>query len=85
MLQLNALACKMDGKGSMSGRVLLNGQPYTDRDFRRWGVYVMQAEPMLNTATVSGHPKPIHGKQSAVNAEGADCCRSWQLCASLHR
>ena len=52
-VQLNALACKMAGKGTVSGQVLLNGCPYTDRDFRHWGVYVMQAEPMLNTATVS--------------------------------
>ena len=64
VLQLNALACKMAGKGSMSGRVLLNGQPYTDRDFRRWGVYVMQAEPMLNTATVSTHIAKSDGSHS---------------------
>ena len=68
MLQLNALACKMAGKGSMSGRVLLNGVPYTDRDFRRWGVYVMQAEPLLNTATVGGDAELSHCIPAAVHA-----------------
>ena len=68
MVQLNALACKMAGKGSMSGRVLLNGVPYTDRDFRCWGVYVMQAEPLLNTATVGGDTKPPQGTPAVVHA-----------------
>ena len=48
----------MAGTGTVSGKVLLNGRPYTDREFRRWGVYVMQAEPLLNTATVS-HPSAL--------------------------
>ncbi len=81
MLQLNALACKMAGKGSMSGRVLLNGVPYTDRDFRRWGVYVMQAEPLLNTATVSDAKRQSPARPAALHASRdgllPDCvCRS---------
>ena len=48
----------MAGTGALSGKVLVNGRPYTDRDFRRWGVYVMQAEPLLNTATVSPSLSP---------------------------
>ena len=50
--QLNALACQLRGKGTMSGQVLINGRPFGERDFRHWGVYVMQAEPLLATATV---------------------------------
>ncbi|KAK9905029.1 hypothetical protein WJX75_008206 [Coccomyxa subellipsoidea] len=49
---LNALAGKAPGKGSVTGQVLLNGRPFIERDFRYWGVYVMQAEPLLATATV---------------------------------
>jgi hypothetical protein len=63
LLQLNALACKATGKGTLSGEVTLNGHSYRDRDFRHWGVYVMQAEPMLNTATVSRQSAP-HAKQT---------------------
>jgi ABC-type methionine transport system ATPase subunit len=51
-MQLNALACKVRGKGTVTGQVLVNGKPFTERDFRHWGVYVMQAEPLLATATV---------------------------------
>ena len=60
----------MAGTGSLSGKVLVNGRPYTDREFRRWGVYVMQAEPLLNTATV----RPSLSPQSCVYAD-ADSLR----------
>ncbi len=32
--------------------MLLNGARFLERDFREFGVYVMQAEPLLATATV---------------------------------
>lgn len=32
--------------------MLLNGVRFTEKDFRAFGVYVMQAEPLLATATV---------------------------------
>ena len=51
-MQLNALACKAAGRGTLSGQVLVNGRRFAGRDFRRWGVYVMQTEPLLATATV---------------------------------
>ena len=71
LLQLNALACKATGKGTLSGEVLLNGHTYRDRDFRHWGVYVMQAEPMLNTATVSLQMPLMQVRQTP--ARGSRC------------
>ena len=59
--QLNALACQTRGKGTMTGQVLVNGRPFGERDFRHWGVYVMQAEPLLATATVRGQGLLLFG------------------------
>ena len=75
LLQLNALACKATGKGTLSGEVLLNGHTYRDRDFRHWGVYVMQAEPMLNTATVSLQDTP-HASQTDISTGITLCTES---------
>ena len=52
--QLNALASRF-ARGSRRGDVLLNGTRFTEDDFRAFGVYVMQAEPLLATATVRQH------------------------------
>jgi len=49
--QLNALASRF-ARGTRRGEVLLNGARFLERDFREFGVYVMQAEPLLATATV---------------------------------
>ncbi len=47
--------------------MLLNGVRFTEKDFRAFGVYVMQAEPLLATAT--------------VNTLLPCCC--WQPCSLL--
>lgn len=49
--QLNALASRF-ARGTRRGDILLNGTRFTEDDFRAFGVYVMQAEPLLATATV---------------------------------
>ena len=49
--QLNALASRF-AQGTRRGDILLNGTRFTEDDFRAFGVYVMQAEPLLATATV---------------------------------
>ncbi|KAK9823066.1 hypothetical protein WJX81_006280 [Elliptochloris bilobata] len=48
---LNALASRF-ARGTRRGEVLLNGVHFTEKDFRAFGVYVTQAEPLLATATV---------------------------------
>ena len=80
LLQLNALACKATGKGKLSGEVMLNGHSYRDRNFRHWGVYVMQAEPMLNTATVSRQSTP-HAKQTDTSTGIMLCKESLPACS----